>query len=103
LIGLWPSELQNGSVEAAEKVVALLRKAIRAERRRGQSGHWTYDLNRHLALSDALKAEEARLAGLKKAGTRMSSETGPANASDEEALATPPQDRPEAKGAHETW
>ena len=61
LVGLWPSELRDMSAEATAKIIALLRKAIRAERRRGQSGHWTYDLTRHLALSEALKAEEQRL------------------------------------------
>jgi hypothetical protein len=60
LVGLWPAELRDMSAEATAKIIALLRKAIRAERRRGQSGHWTYDLTRHLALSEALKAEEYR-------------------------------------------
>jgi hypothetical protein len=66
LIGLWPSEVMDYSLEGTERIVAQLRKAIRAERRRAQQGHWTYDINRHLALADALKAEEARLAGLRK-------------------------------------
>jgi hypothetical protein len=61
LVGLWPAELRDMSAEATAKIIALLRKAIRAERRRGQSGHWTYDLTRHLALSEALRAEEQRL------------------------------------------
>lgn len=64
LIGLWPSELTDASVKGAEKVVALLRKALRAERARGRAGHWTYDLNRHIALAESLKAEEVRLRGL---------------------------------------
>lgn len=66
LIGLWPSELADFSLGGTERIVAQLRKAIRAERRRAHQGHWTYDINRHLALSDALKAEEARLTGLRK-------------------------------------
>ncbi len=61
LVGLWPAELRDMSPEGTAKIIALLRKALRAERRRGQSGHWTYDLTRHLALSEALKAEEHRL------------------------------------------
>lgn len=69
LVGLWPAELRDMSLEAAAKVIALLRKAIRAERRRGQSGHWTYDLTRHLALSEALKAEEARLETVRRQET----------------------------------
>jgi len=68
LIGLWPHEVRDPAVGAVERIVKLLRKALRAERRRGQAGHWTYDLTRHLALSDALKKEEARLAALHKTG-----------------------------------
>jgi len=37
LIALWPHDL-----------LAKLRRAPRAERRRGLAGHWSYDLNRHL-------------------------------------------------------
>ncbi|WP_453960670.1 hypothetical protein [Amorphus suaedae] len=42
-------------------VIARLERALRAERRRGISGHWTYDLNRHLALKQALASEHAGL------------------------------------------
>jgi hypothetical protein len=41
--------------------VAQIIRAWRAERRRGISGHWAYDLNRHLALSQALAAESRSL------------------------------------------
>ena len=61
LIGLWPSEMQDHSAAGTLKILALLRKALRSERSRGRSGHWTYDLNRHLALAESLKAERARL------------------------------------------
>lgn len=64
LIGLWPSELQDYSAAGTAKVLALLRKALRSERSRGRSGHWTYDLNRHLALAESLKAERAHLRAL---------------------------------------
>ena len=37
----------------------MLGKALRAERRLGKAGHWTYDLNRHMSLVVALKAEIA--------------------------------------------
>jgi len=61
LIGVWPSELRTESLGATARIVALLRRAIRSERQRGRAGHWTYDLNRHLALAEALRAEQARL------------------------------------------
>jgi hypothetical protein len=67
LLGLWPSELQDYSLAGTERIVGLLRKAIRAERLRGRSGHWSYDLNRHISLAEALKCEEARLGDLRKA------------------------------------
>jgi hypothetical protein len=44
-------------------VLSKLRRALRAERRRATSGYWSYDLNRHLALVSAYKAELARLKG----------------------------------------
>jgi hypothetical protein len=64
LIGLWPSELEDFSAEGTQKILTLLRKALRSERARGKAGHWTYDLNRHLALAESLRAEEAALRAL---------------------------------------
>ena len=61
LIGIWPSELRDDSAEQAARIIALLRKALRAQRRLGRAAHWTYDLNRHLALVEALRSERARL------------------------------------------
>lgn len=60
LIGLWPSEVRDDSAESSAKIVALLSKALRAERRLGRAGHWSYSLTRHLALAEALKAERLR-------------------------------------------
>jgi hypothetical protein len=67
LIGLWPGELRDYSIEGTARIVALLSKALRSERRRASAGHWAYDLTRHMALAAALKEEEARLIGLKRA------------------------------------
>lgn len=61
LIGLWPHEVADVSEVATVRIVALLRKALRSERQRGIGGHWTYDINRHLALSVALREERERL------------------------------------------
>ncbi|MFZ2017281.1 MAG: hypothetical protein WAU90_01230 [Methyloceanibacter sp.] len=61
LIALWPRELDDESAEGCRLVLGKLRRALRAERRRASSGHWSYDLNRHLALVTAHKAELARL------------------------------------------
>ena len=47
-------------------IVQRLARALRAERNRARSGHWTYDLNRHIALRQAYLAESDRLAALKR-------------------------------------
>jgi len=60
LIALSPHELDDESAEGCRLVLGKLR---RAERRRATSGHWSYDLSRHLALVSAYKAELARLKG----------------------------------------
>lgn len=53
------------SAEYVEAIVARLERALRAERNRARSGHWTYDLNRHIALRQAHRAETKRLATLR--------------------------------------
>lgn len=61
LVALWPREAHDKSIEGALRIIAKLRQAMRAERRRGSAGHWSYDLERHLSLARALKAEVASL------------------------------------------
>jgi hypothetical protein len=61
LIALWPHELDDQSQGGSLNVLAKLRRALRAERRRALAGHWSYDLNRHLGLLSAYKGELARL------------------------------------------
>ena len=39
LIALWPRELDDHSPEGCRRVLAKLRSALRAERRRALSGH----------------------------------------------------------------
>lgn len=63
LIALWPREPDDHSPEGCRRVLAKLRSALRAERRRALSGHWSYDLNRHLGLISAYKG---KLAGLNR-------------------------------------
>lgn len=48
---------------AARRIVDEIESAIRRERAR--RGHWTYDLNRHIALHVAYRAERARLTRLR--------------------------------------
>jgi len=69
LVPLWPSEIESRDLAAAERVVAALERALRGERRRGRAGHWSYDINRHMALAKALQAERARLTDLRRNDT----------------------------------
>lgn len=59
---LVPMDFENltdSDAAAALRIIAMLERALRAERRLGKAGHWTYDLNRHISLVAALKAEIA--------------------------------------------
>jgi len=57
LIGIDPGVLSGGEAMPKEAILAMLKRALRAERQRAKSGHWAYDLNRHIALRQALIAE----------------------------------------------
>jgi hypothetical protein len=71
LVPLWPAELADTSREGRLKVLSLIERAIRAERRRGHAGHWAYDLARHAALFRWYKRERAALGlGAKDAPAR---------------------------------
>ncbi len=71
LVPLWPSEIASSEPAQAERVVAALERALRAERRRGRAGHWSYDMNRHTALSHALRDERARLEALRRGASKQ--------------------------------
>ena len=62
LIRMEPRPRGAETVGELEAIVARLARALRAERNRARSGHWTYDLNRHIALRQAHLAESERLA-----------------------------------------
>ena len=65
LIRLDPFSGPAESAEAIAAIVARLERALRAERNRARSGHWTYDLNRNIALRQAYVAETERLQAIK--------------------------------------
>jgi len=60
---LRPEELDDESPLGRRRVLAKLRSALRAERRRGIAGHWSYDLARHAELLRIYRLELA-LCGL---------------------------------------
>ena len=57
LLPVGPDEIADQSPEARHRLCARLTQALRRERVLGRAGHWTYDLNRHLGLWQALRAE----------------------------------------------
>ena len=63
LLPVGPDVVADLSVAGRRKVLRMLARALRAERNRGRAGHWTYDLNRHIALAQAYAAERRGLGG----------------------------------------
>ena len=59
LVPMWPSEMAaaDASVAGHLKLIGLLAKALRIERRCGVAGRWTYDAGRHRNLVAAIAAE----------------------------------------------
>ncbi len=57
VIPVAPEEIADLSASGRTAILRKLARALRAERNRGRSGHWTYDLNRHIALRQAYAAE----------------------------------------------
>jgi hypothetical protein len=67
LLPVGPDEIAGSEPETTRRIVLKLARALRVERARGRAGHWTYDLNRHIGLMQALKAEQERLAASARA------------------------------------
>ena len=61
LLPIGPDEIADQRPEARRAILTRLARALRAERNRGRAGHWTYDLNRHIALKQAYLAERREL------------------------------------------
>lgn len=61
VLPVGPEEILDESPMGRRKILARLARALRAERNLGRAGHWTYDLNRHIALSQAYAAERRDL------------------------------------------
>ena len=59
VLPLWPHEVDDVTPEGRWRILAKLRRALRAERRRGLAGHWTYDLARHVELLRVYRLELA--------------------------------------------
>jgi hypothetical protein len=76
---------------------------LRAERKRGQTRSFTYDLNRHMRLVNALKQELAFLAGLRRSRTSISADSETKNSAPKAAAIKLPLvacSRPSGRAAH---
>lgn len=63
LIAVTPAEIAATDAQTRRDILLRLERALRSERARGRAGHWTYDLNRHIGLAQAYRAETRRLDG----------------------------------------
>jgi len=70
VLALWPHEVEDESPAGRRTILAKLQRALRAERRRGISGHWTYDLARHIELLRVYKEELAAFTGAEPSDSR---------------------------------
>ncbi len=52
--GIDFGQLEQADTELRAALVARIRRAIERERLKGTRQHWSYDLNRHIALKQAL-------------------------------------------------
>jgi hypothetical protein len=61
LIGVGPEEIADRSGSGRSRILRRLMSALRSERMRGRSGHWSYSLDRHVGLVQAITAERGAL------------------------------------------
>ena len=61
LLPLLAEDIAGTSLPHHKRLVALLHRALRAERMRSRQRHWTYDPARHQALVRATRNENAAL------------------------------------------
>ena len=61
LVPLTPDEIADRTRSGRLRVLTALLRALRGERRRGRSGHWSYSLDRHIGLVQAVAAERAEI------------------------------------------
>jgi hypothetical protein len=65
LLPVSVEDLVHGPLSArnpatTREIIARLEVALRRERANARAGHWTYDLNRHIGLVQAWRAERRR-------------------------------------------
>lgn len=76
LIPVGPAEVSDCSIAGRTAIVQRLMRSLRGERVRGRAGHWSYDLNRHVGLVEALKHERQALRQLTRAAASLAVAAG---------------------------
>jgi hypothetical protein len=76
VLPVLPEDLDDESPLGRQRILAKLRAALRAERRRGIAGHWTYDLARHAELLRVYRHELALTAPADRVRTWHPESTG---------------------------
>ncbi len=64
LVAVGPEELADDGRSGRLTILRRILSALRGERARGRAGHWSYSLDRHIGLVQALAAERRALAAL---------------------------------------
>jgi hypothetical protein len=64
IIAVWPKELNDVSIAGTRHIVKRLHEVLSAHYALALRKHYSYDVNRHVALAVALNAEKAILAHL---------------------------------------
>jgi hypothetical protein len=64
LLPVWPKEICDRTDQGRRKIIAIIERELRKERRRGIAGDRAYDLARHSRLVRLLKEEREALAKL---------------------------------------
>jgi len=61
LLPVSPVKINDRSSQNCRWIISRLATALRQERNRGRCGHWSYSLNRHVALLQAYRGERKLL------------------------------------------
>ncbi|MFT3731028.1 MAG: hypothetical protein QM780_06310 [Hyphomicrobium sp.] len=65
---VWPKDLSDRSREGRLKLIAVIERELRRERRRGASGNRAYDIARHAHLVQLLRQERAEFSVFERSG-----------------------------------
>jgi hypothetical protein len=61
LLPVWPKDICNRTPEGRRKLIAIIERELRKERRRGVASDRAYDITRHARLARLLREERTAL------------------------------------------